>query len=95
MQRVKDLTIDEFKAVVGQVVEEKLRELLADPDTGLTLRPEIEARLAQQLQDPQRDGESILRRGCPSPGFGMVGTIIKIPGLSAGGSRAILERVDL
>jgi hypothetical protein len=51
--------MDEFKAVVGQVVEEKLRELLADPDIGLTLRPEIEARLTQQLQDSQRDGESI------------------------------------
>lgn len=59
MQRVKDLTIDEFKVVVGEVVEEKLRELLADPDAGLSLRPEIEARLRQQLQNPQLDGESI------------------------------------
>ena len=59
MQTVKDLTIEEFKAVVGEVVEEKLRELLTDPDTGLNLRPEIEARLKQQLQSPQLDGESI------------------------------------
>jgi len=53
MQTVKDLTIEEFKAVVGEVVEEKLRELLADPDAGLSLRPEIEARLREQLQNPQ------------------------------------------
>jgi hypothetical protein len=59
MQTVKDLTIDEFKAVVGEVVEEKLRELLADPDAGLSLRPEIEARLREQLQNPQLDGEGI------------------------------------
>lgn len=59
MQTVKDLTIEEFKAVVGEVVEEKLRELLTDPDAGLTLRPEIEARLRQQLQDPHLEGESI------------------------------------
>ena len=43
MQAIRDLTIDEFKAVVGEVIEEKLRELLTDPDVGLTLRPEIEA----------------------------------------------------
>ena len=59
MQTVKDLTIEEFKAVIGEVVEEKLRELLTDPDAGLTLRPEIEARLRQQLQNPELEGESI------------------------------------
>lgn len=59
MQTVKDLTIEEFKAVVGEVVEEKLRELLIDPDAGLTLRPEIEARLRQQLENPKLGGECI------------------------------------
>ena len=58
MQTVKDLTIDEFKAVVGEVVEEKLRELLPDPDAGLSLRPEVEARLKEQVQNPQIDGKS-------------------------------------
>jgi hypothetical protein len=59
MQTVKDLTIEELKAVVGEVVEEKLREFLTDPDDGLTLRPDIEARLRQQLQNSQPDGKSI------------------------------------
>ena len=27
--------------MVGEVVEEKLRELLTDPDAGLSLRPEV------------------------------------------------------
>ncbi len=59
MQTVKDLTIDEFKAVVGEVIEEKLRELLTDLDPGLPLRPEIEARLRQQLRNPPPDGECV------------------------------------
>ncbi len=63
MQSVKDLTIEEFKVVVGEAIEEKLRELLTNPDVGLTLRPEIEARLRQQLQYPTLDGEGISAAG--------------------------------
>jgi hypothetical protein len=35
MQTVKDLSFEELRAVIGEVVEEKLREILSDPDTGL------------------------------------------------------------
>ena len=65
----KDLTIDELKAVIGDVVEEKLRELLLDPDAGLILRPEVQERLLKELQGPKHKGENIsaeelaLRRG--------------------------------
>ena len=59
MQTVKDLTVEEFKALIGEAVEKKLRELLMDADAGLSLRPEIEARLRQQLENPQLDGKSI------------------------------------
>jgi hypothetical protein len=59
MQTVKDLTIDELKAVIGEVVEEKLRELLTDPDAGLALRPEVQERLLRDLQGPQLEGENI------------------------------------
>lgn len=59
MQTVKDLTIDELKAVIGEVVEEKLRELLTDPDAGLALRPEVQERLLRDLQAPQLEGENI------------------------------------
>jgi len=51
MRTVKDL--------IGEVVEEKLRELLADPDAGLALRPEVQDRLRKDLQEPWRDGENI------------------------------------
>jgi hypothetical protein len=58
MQTVKDLTIEQFKAVVGEVVEEKLRELLTDPDAGLTLRPEVQDRLRKEFQDPPPDSKN-------------------------------------
>ena len=59
MQTVKDLTIDELKAIIGEVVEEKLRELLTDPDAGLALRPEVQERLLRDLQEPQHEGENV------------------------------------
>ena len=59
MQTVKDLTIEQLKAVIGEVVEEKLRELLIDSDAGLALRPEVQDRLLRDLQEPQPEGENI------------------------------------
>lgn len=59
MQTVKDLTIEELKAIIGEVVEEKLRELLTDPDAGLALRPEVQDRLLRDLQKPEPEGENI------------------------------------
>ena len=34
MQTVKDLSVEELRAVIGEVVEEELREILSDPDAG-------------------------------------------------------------
>ena len=59
MQTVKDLSIEELKALIGEVVEEKLREILVNPDADLALRPEIRERLVRDLQEPQRKGENI------------------------------------
>jgi hypothetical protein len=59
MQTVKDLSVEELKAVIGEVVEEKLREILTDPDAGLTLRPEIRGRLLRDLQQPQEESQNI------------------------------------
>ena len=59
MQTVKDLSIEELKALIGEVVEQKFREILTDPDTGLALRPEIRERLLRDLEDPRIEGESI------------------------------------
>ena len=59
MQTVKDLSIEELRAVIGEVVEEKLREVLNDPDAGLALRPEIRDRLRADLQGPEEGGQNI------------------------------------
>jgi hypothetical protein len=59
MQTVKDLSIEELKALIAEVVEQKFREILTDPDAGLALRPGIRERLLRDLEDPRIEGESI------------------------------------
>ena len=46
---VADLTIDEFKGLVKEIVSQTILELLGDPDEGLELRAEVEERLRQSL----------------------------------------------
>ncbi len=45
---VAQMTTDELKEMIESIIEQKLAELLADPDNGLVLRPEVEQRLRQQ-----------------------------------------------
>ena len=59
MQTVKDLWIEELKALMGEVVEERFRELLSDPDAGLSLRPEIRERRQTDLEERRKEGENI------------------------------------
>ena len=47
--RVADLTVDEFKHLIQQVVTETMVELLGDPDAGLELREDIKAKLQRSL----------------------------------------------
>ncbi|MDP2936900.1 MAG: hypothetical protein Q8O86_10470 [Dehalococcoidia bacterium] len=47
--RVRDLSVEDLKALIGEVVEEKLKEVLGDPDWGQELRPEIVERLRKSL----------------------------------------------
>lgn len=59
MHAVKDLSVEELKKLIGDVLEEKLREVLTDPDAGLILKPEIQKRLLADLQKPRKTGENI------------------------------------
>jgi hypothetical protein len=43
-----EMTADELKRLVGLAVEEKLIELLGDPDEGLVLRESLRKRLLRQ-----------------------------------------------
>ena len=45
-----DMSADELRTLVSSVVEEKLIELLGDPDVGLELRDDVRERLLRQQQ---------------------------------------------
>ncbi len=45
---VAEMTADELKRLVGLAVEEKLIELLGDPDEGLVFRESLRKRLLRQ-----------------------------------------------
>lgn len=45
---VAQMTTDELKEMIESIIDQKLAELLADPDNGLALRPEVEQKLRRQ-----------------------------------------------
>jgi hypothetical protein len=47
--KVKELTVEEFKILIQEAIEEKLEEMTGDPDLGLELREEIKERLRNSL----------------------------------------------
>jgi hypothetical protein len=52
--RVADLTIEELRHIIKEIMDEKFRELLFDPDEGLELKEEIEQRLRASLLSTER-----------------------------------------
>ena len=56
-----ELTVDELKYIIQEAMEQKLSEMLHDPDEGLELRDEIKARLRRSLE-AERSGA----RGIPA-----------------------------
>jgi hypothetical protein len=59
MSTVSELSIDELKAFIEGVVGEKRREMLEDPDEDLTLRPVIEKRLIDNLNEPKESRRTV------------------------------------
>jgi len=47
---VAELTVDEFRALIREVVTETLTDLLTDPDEGLELTDEFEAELHRAME---------------------------------------------
>ena len=43
--KVRDLDVNEFKALIQEAIEEKLEEMLGDPDLGLGLQRKVKERL--------------------------------------------------
>jgi hypothetical protein len=57
--KVKELTVEEFKKLVQDTIEEKLQELIGDPDAGLELREEVKKRLRNSLAARRRGEKGI------------------------------------
>jgi hypothetical protein len=49
--RVADLTVDEFKGLMREIVAQTILEMLSDPDDGLELREDMKERLQHSLAD--------------------------------------------
>ncbi len=45
---VGQLSTDELREIIGSVVEQKLKEILGDPDEGLEMRADVQNRLLRQ-----------------------------------------------
>jgi hypothetical protein len=59
MSTVRELTAEELRTLIGEVVEEKLREMLGDPDEGLSLRPDVRERLIKSLSQPKESRRTV------------------------------------
>jgi hypothetical protein len=56
---VADLSIDEFKNLIREVVAQTLTEMLGDPDEGLDLRDELRTALQRSLAVVEAGGRTI------------------------------------
>ena len=57
--KVSELSVEQLKALIQQAVEEKLQEILGDPDYGLEIKEEIKERLKHSLAAVERGEEGI------------------------------------
>ncbi len=51
---VGQLSTDELKEIIGSVVEQKLKEILGDPDDGLEIRADVRDRFLRQKKSVAR-----------------------------------------
>ena len=51
--QVQELTIDQLKGLIRETVEERLEELLGDPDSGLELQEAVRERLQRSLDETE------------------------------------------
>jgi hypothetical protein len=58
--KVKELTVEQFRNLVQEAIEEKLEEIIGDPDLGLELREGIKERLRSSLAAKQGGEKGIL-----------------------------------
>jgi hypothetical protein len=60
---VASLSVEQLKELVQSLVDDRLRELIGDPDLGLQLGDSLRARLKQSLASQDRlSGEDVAER---------------------------------
>lgn len=52
--KVTELTVEELQALIRKVVHQELQDIFADPDKGLELTDDIQARLQSSLSSSER-----------------------------------------
>ena len=53
--KVNELTVDQLKALINELIDEKLDQMINDPDSGLKLKEEVIEKLkAQKLSRNKR-----------------------------------------
>ena len=57
--KVKELTIEQLKMLIDEAVEDKLAEILGDPDRGLELTDEAKHRIEEALAALKRGEKGI------------------------------------
>ena len=57
--KVKDLSVEQLKSIVQEAVQEKLEEMLGDPDIGLEVREEVKESLRNSLAAMQSGEKGI------------------------------------
>lgn len=61
--KLSDFTLEELKELVKGIVDDRLRELLGDPDLGMEVGEAIRARLKQSLASSARiTGEEVAEK---------------------------------
>ena len=57
--KVKEITIEQLKALIDEAVEDKLAEILGDPDRGLELTDEAKCKIEESLAALKRGEKGI------------------------------------
>lgn len=48
--KLTEMSVEELKQLIGQIIEQKLEEILGDPDQDMELKEDIKARLGRTLK---------------------------------------------
>lgn len=54
--RVSDLSVDELRVLIQEVVRQTLKDIFRDPDEGLELREDFKSEMQASLNRSQADG---------------------------------------